>query len=169
MCVYMQIKDWFLDLNALPNDCVTADYTLGDDFWALFENSLVPKGNVKAHAQIERKSKYFELQIDVQGHVWVPCDRCLDDVDVEINRQDDFIVKLADEDDYGEDMIYINKADGMLDLATLFYEAAALSLPVVVTHPEGECNKQMLEILKQHEPHKDEETIDPRWEKLKDI
>ena len=109
------------------------------------------------------------MRIDVTGVVQIPCDRCLDDVDIRVERQDDFFVKLGDNDDYGEEIIYVNQSDAMLDIATLVYEATALSVPLVVTHPEGQCNQKMMEILKQHEPKQDNETTDPRWEKLKHL
>lgn len=165
----MQITDYFLDFKTLSNDCLSKEYVLSDGFWQMFENSLIPKGTVNARYQIERKVGFFELIICVEGMVQVPCDRCLDDVDIKVKREDRFVVKFAAQDDYGEDIIYINQDDGMLDIATLFYEASALSLPIVVAHEDGKCNPDMIRILKQHEPQAEQHKTDPRWEKLKEI
>jgi len=53
-----------------------------------------------------------------------------------------------------------------LDIASLIYEAAALSLPMEIKHPEGQCNPEMMEILKQHSVGNDIDSTDPRWEEL---
>ncbi len=165
----MQISDFFIDMNAVPAEGLSQHFDFGNDFWLLFENGLIPKGSISANVNLTPRNNFYELSIDVKGVVQIPCDRCLDDVDIRVERQDDFFVKLGDNDDYGEEIIYVSRSDAMLDIATLIYEAAALTVPLVVTHPDGQCNPEMLDILKKHEPKQENKVIDPRWEKLQTL
>lgn len=145
-------SQYIIDLKTIKTESQSFEYDLDNDFWASIEDGLISQGNVHAKAVIEQKSHFYTLNIQIDGIVQVPCDRCLDNLDVEVKKEENFVVKVGDEIDYSDEIIYVD-ADEQLDLAVLFYETTALSLPIVCVHEEGKCNAEMIEILKQHEPH----------------
>ena len=55
---------------------------------------------------------------------------------------------------------------GSLDL---LYEFISLSLPLKNVHPKGECDSQMIEKVNEFSRVEEEEKIDPRWGKLKNL
>ncbi len=140
----------------------------------------------------------FDLKFSLQGTVKVPCDRCLDDLEVTIAHTDKLIVKFGqDYSEEGDDIIVIPETEGELNVAWFLYEFVALSIPVKHIHAPGKCNKMMSSKLNKHlakvpgddadevdmdieAESEDAESIvefdetddaatDPRWDELKKI
>ena len=74
----------------------------------------------------------------------IPCDRCLDPIDHEVDTEYHVIVK------YGEDY---DDADGLLILPYIL-----LTIPLRHVHPMGKCNRAMAAALHKHRSNVDEET-----------
>ena len=88
------------------------------------------------------------LRLHITGTVKVTCDRCLDPMEVQLNPiEDQVVLKLAPEAGEDDNAIYVAEAQPVFDLGWLMYELIAVSLPVVHSHAEGECNPQMEAIL----------------------
>ena len=95
----------------------------------------------------------------------------------------DLIVKFGDEyNDENEELLIIPHTDYKLNVAQFIYETIVLSVPLKKIHPgvaDGTLKSEVLEKLKEFEikgevekqtPGENiNETIDPRWNKLKDI
>lgn len=113
----------------------------------------------------------------------MPCDRCLDDMDVEIETERMLTVKLGDEYADEGDMMILPYEDAILNVAWIIYEFIVLEVPLTHVHEPGHCNVEMMEALAAHlvtssekpdgseeEKGADEESgkpVDPRWNKLK--
>lgn len=126
------------------------DFQLDDDFFAAFESSEIEHGTADVHIDLERQSSMILASIEISGSVKVVCDRCLEDLDLQINYDDELIVRFTDEDIENDgDIIYLNRADDELPLAQYIYESVLLSLPYNRVHPtDGNgvsmCNPDML-------------------------
>ena len=80
--------------------------------------------------------------------------------------------------DDGDDLIIVPEDDGKINVAWFLYEIIALSIPIQHTHAPGECNEDMMKILKEHSSQNlndDSEVVengnemDPRWNELKKL
>ena len=172
----------------MREDSCTYEYSLGDSFFASIEAPEVRKGDLKAVLKVKKGIATYALDFHIEGTVVVPCDRCLDDMEVEVVTADSLKVKLGAEYSEEEDFIIVPEEDGFINVAWFMYEFIALSLPMKHTHAPGECNEEMMGTLSQHlrvmseeeeelEDNWDEDTeedtgdkeIDPRWNELKKI
>lgn len=168
-------------------------FTLNDKFFKDIDGEEFKKGNINAKVTVKKLVGSFELVFEMDGIVKVPCDRCLDDVEIPVDYNGKLFVKFGKSySEESEDVIIIPEEDE-INIAWFFYEFAVLSLPMKRVHPPGKCNKTVSGKLKKHaagdpdedsddfEPDfndisdvdfdisPDEKEIDPRWGKLKDL
>ena len=157
-------------------------------FWITF--SLLTKGKVNVELVVRKTSRAFELNFQTDGMVWVPCDRCLDDMEQPVSSTDKLLVKFGHEyAEEGENLIVIPEDEGIINVAWFMYEFVALAIPMKHVHAPGKCNKAMSSKLRKHlrtTPDEEEEDafipeddvlteeetetpIDPRWNELKKI
>ncbi|SHF08911.1 YceD family protein [Dysgonomonas macrotermitis] len=167
------------------------DYTLGDQYFKLIgdSDSDVKKGHVKVEATVKRVSSTFEFNFSLEGTVTVPCDRCLDDIIIEVNSNNRLIVKFGKEySEESDEVVIIPEEEGEINIAWFLYEFVTLSIPMKRVHAPGKCNKTMSTKLNKHkavsssdddsddddfddstEESIDEDVTDPRWDALKGL
>lgn len=167
------------------------EYLLENKFFVDIDGTEVQKGKVKVDLTVKRTSVAFEMNFRLDGTVQVPCDRCLDDVDVPIATQNKLIVKFGEEyAEESDEVVVIPEEEGEINLAWFLYEFIALAVPMKHVHLPGKCNKLMSSKLKKHTARStgDEEfaddleedilvddddldarPADPRWDALKGL
>lgn len=171
------LEQFDIDLKGMTTDKVSMSYNLTDDFFKLVESEEPAKGNLVADVTVRKTMQAFEVTVKCNGYVIVECDRCLDDMRLEIETDDTFIAKFGDDDNYDDDIIIVSESKGILNIAWLMCEFISLAIPIQHIHEDGECNEEMALKLKEHtaietEDGEDgdmEKPIDPRWEELKKI
>lgn len=168
------------------------EYRLDNEFFANIDGPEVQRGKVDVTLTVKRTATVFELQFNLSGVIYIPCDRCLDDMEYPINIDETLYIKLGHEyNEESDNMITIPEDEGGLNIAWHLYEYIALDIPIKHTHPQGECNKEMSERLQKLSAHRitdDDETLDemppliddsdnteeeqptdPRWDALKKL
>lgn len=174
----MTLEQFDIDLKEMTADKVSISYNLTDDFFEMLQSAEPAKGNLIADVSVHKTMQAFEVTVKCNGYVIVPCDRCLDDMKVDIEIEESFFAKFGDSDNYDEDIITVSESKGILNVAWLICEFISLAIPIQHIHDEGECNEEMARKLKEHMPldasekeyvDKSERPIDPRWEELKKI
>ncbi len=155
------------------------------------DGTEVQKGKIKVFLTVKRSSSMFEMNFRIEGVALVPCDRCLDDMEIPIETQNRLIVKFGKEyAEESDEIVVIPEEEGAINLAWFLYEFIALSVPMKHVHAPGKCNKSMSSKLKKHTAksaddgedsyENDEtddiavdddiaETTDPRWDALKGL
>lgn len=109
------------------------------------------------------------MHFKVDGTVNVPCDRCLDEMDLKLNGSFNLYLKYGEEfREVDDEVIIIPREEGFFDLSPYVYEFVKLSIPISKFHDEGTCNPDMLSHLID-EDKEEEKEIDPRWEALKKL
>jgi len=137
-----------LNLNTTPLGQHVQEYALDDGFFASLEQDEILGGQCKASVEMNVREASTTLRLHITGTVKVTCDRCLDPMEVQLNPiEDQVVLKLAPEAGEDDNAIYVAEAQPVFDLGWLMYELIAVSLPVVHSHAEGECNPQMEAIL----------------------
>lgn len=171
------------------------EYDLDRKFFETIDGDEVKKGNVKVKLIVKKTSSTFEFNFTLKGIVQIPCNRCLDDMDQEVESQNRLIVKLGKEyAEESDEIIIIPEDEGEINIAWFLYEFVALNIPIKHVHEPGSCNKAVSSKLRKHravsrnddeeddlgdEPDLDEDdysdndnttdNIDPRWDGLKGL
>ncbi len=139
-----------IDLSLLPEGVNEYHYMLDDAFFSELDQQTILGGNVEADVRMFVVGEEVKLTLALKGEVSVPCDRCLDPVEMPVEAEDELVVKLADADDEDDNAIYVSRQKPLFNLAWLLYEETQTALPLVCCHHEGECNPQMEELLQAH-------------------
>ena len=168
-----------IDLKGMKQSSLQMEYNLDNGFFGDIDGQEFQKGNVNAVVEVKNNRGVFDFMFSVSGTVVVPCDRCLDEMEVDVEAQNTLRVKLGEEYADEGDVVVIPESEGDINLAWYLYEFIALALPTKHIHAPGKCNVDMSNKLKRHscnaadddfdaDVHAERET-DPRWDGLKNI
>lgn len=132
----MDKKSHIVALDSMELGAHVFDFQLDNAYFSEIENSELLGGEVKVEAHLNLREYDFDLDIAVKGLVQVTCDRCLDEMDVAIN---------AEENEWEWD-----EEPKLIDLSWLAYELIIVNLPLVHSHQDGGCNPEMDALLQDH-------------------
>jgi len=124
-----------LQLNELAPGKHHFDYVLEDAYLRSIERSEILGGAIAAEADLVLRESDYSLHIHAQGTVQLTCDRCLAPMDYSVDVEDDILPEESDEQ------------TDTLDLSWLTYELITINLPLVHSHPDGECLPEMQQLL----------------------
>ena len=163
-----------IDLKSLKEEETSLEFDLDDTYFEALDDAEVKKGSLHVSVSIRRATGFFELLFHTAGTVIIPCDRCLDDMDLPVETENRLVVKLGSEYSEEDDVIVLPENEGILDMSWLIYEFVALVIPIRHVHAPGKCNAAMTKTLEELSADRssDEESsheTDPRWEKLKNL
>ena len=188
-----KFKLYNVDLKNLSPGVHEFEYLLENKFFVDIDGDEVQKGKVKVHLTVKRTSVAFEMNFQIEGVVMVPCDRCLDDMEIPIDTHNRLVVKFGKEyAEESDEVVVIPEDEGAINLAWFLYEFIALAIPMKHVHAPGKCNKAVSSKLHKHLRTKadeddaedeifiegedalpggdvEETQIDPRWNELKKI
>lgn len=180
---YSQYK---VSLRSLPEGKNDFDYHIDNKFFELIDDGSIEvrKGDLNVSLTVKKTASTFECNFEIKGVVHVPCDRCLDDITMDVDTKNRLIVKFGKEySEESDEIVIIPEEDGEINIVWFLYEFIALSLPMKKVHPQGECNKAMSSKLKKYktvDPEdgdaddtdddlEDDSDPDPRWDSLKGV
>lgn len=184
-----------IPLKSLSEGTHTYDYLLENKYFSDINDgeSDIKRGKVEVKLTIKRIASTFEFNFDLNGEVIVPCDRCLDDLPIEVATQSRLFVKFGKEySEESDEVVIIPEDEGEINIAWFLYEFVSLNVPMKKVHPAGKCNKMMSSKLNKHkavsseDSSDDDDTIeedidieydnddsgkanDPRWDALKGL
>lgn len=191
-----RIELYDIDLKNLRESSAIFNYNVDDEFFKLIEASGFEKGKLSVSVEVKKGIGAYSLNFHIEGVVTGICDKCLDEVEVDIDTDNTLKVKLGKEFSDEDEILIIPEDEGIINIAWYIYEFAYLSLPCRIVHEEGECNEQMQEKLNDlirydsnevaEDAYDDEEdddeegtetdaddtevkATDPRWDALKKI
>lgn len=113
------------------------------------EHSLAKGGDLDVCVEVCKSTidDLFNVRISMDGCIITECDRCLHDLKIPVRSENEIKVKFSDHDEDTEEFVLVNSREGMLDIGTLIYELAVLSLPIHPVHEQGECDADMISRL----------------------
>lgn len=170
----------------MREDSCQYEYTLDNQFFADIDAPEIQRGKLKVVLNVKKSMGVFILNFHTEGFVIVPCDRCLDDLELPVNTDDTLKVKMGLSFSEEGDFLVVPEEDGYVNVAWFIYEFIELSLPMKHVHAPGKCNKAMMGTLNKHlctsaeeeslddadleeEPEDESRETDPRWDDLKKI
>lgn len=174
-----------IQLKSLPEGIQEYQFHIDDKFFSEIDGPEVHKGRVDVLLQVNRKGDTFEMKFTLGGVAVVPCDRCLDDMEVPVETENTLSVKFGSGYSEEGDVLVVPENEGEVNIAWFLYEFVALEIPMKHVHPAGKCNKKMSSVLRKHSGRtagegdddafvaEDDEfyeaasETDPRWDELK--
>ncbi len=132
------------------------DYEVDGKFFSEFDGGVVDEGNVKVRLTLEKQSSLMIFNFDLNGTVWVQCDRCLEMYNQPVRSKERIFVKFGEKEfSDGDDVIWVSTNDYQLNVAQLIYEYICLALPIKKVHPDDElgnstCDPEMIEKLSKY-------------------
>ncbi|KAA6333678.1 hypothetical protein EZS27_017935 [termite gut metagenome] len=139
-----------IPLKGMQGDSATYKFQLDTLFFAKIDSPEVQKGKINVDVVVKRTSYIFELNFRIEGVVWVPCDRCLDDMEQPIRTSGKLMVKMGREYAEENDLIIVPEEEGEINVAWFMYEFIALAVPMKHIHAPGKCNKIVTGKLRKH-------------------
>ncbi|MCC8146306.1 MAG: DUF177 domain-containing protein [Bacteroidales bacterium] len=179
-----------IDLKGMQQDTQEYEYLLDNQFFTDIDSEEIQKGKVKAFITVTKIQDMYDLNFRMEGVIKIPCDRCLDDMDLPIDTTAKLIVKLGKEyAEEGDDIVIVPESEGSINISWFMFEFIALTIPIKHSHGPGKCNKQMSSKLKKHMVKSAEDdsfdlddtddiivtdddsddATDPRWDALKGL
>ena len=149
-------------------------YTIDKKFFEHFEFTEFINPSLKSDLVLNKKLTFLEINFKVDGKVTIPCDVSTELFEHKIKSENNLIVKFGSSDYESDDILVISEGSYQINVAQHIYETIVLSLPLKKIHPgikNGTLKSDILEKLKALEPKKNNSdgSIDPRWNKLKDL
>jgi len=143
-------------------------FTLTQSFFDNFEFSEIHAGSINVLAEMEKQSTMLIFTFELHGTVDTVCDRCGDDLQIEVSTEQRLIVKFGDKTgSTDEDVLELGPSEHEVDLAQYLYEYAHLALPARHVHADiSQCNQ---ESLKELEKYKVDTTSNTQWAALKNL
>ena len=152
-----------VQLASLPQGKHEQEFICDTTFFKNMENGDVVNSDVAVHLDLTNKGGLYDLAFTLKGMVQVPCDRCLDPIDIEIDTTYNIKVEYGDSyDDASDDLLIIPASNPYLNVAYMLYDTILLSIPMRHVHPLGKCNRAMAAALNKHKARgiDDEEMVD---------
>jgi uncharacterized metal-binding protein YceD (DUF177 family) len=172
------------------------EFHLDNQFFKNIDGTEFQKGDVMAYVTVTKTAQTHEFDFRFEGVIQVPCDRCLDDMDLPIDTKARLFVKLGKEySEESDEIVVIPEEEGEINIAWFLYEFIALAIPMKHVHAPGKCNKAMSSKLHKHmartavddeddifidddsvdipedevESGEENQATDPRWDVLKKL
>ena len=185
------LKTYQIDLKNLSfADTYEFDYVLENEFFESVDGPEVRQGKVNVSLSVVRMSSAFELNFHIEGVVTVTCDRCLEDMEFEIETINRLIVTFGEMyAETSDEQVIVSEDDGFINVAWYMYEFIALAIPIKHVHEPGECDEEMASKLNElcvdefdedgaslenedgeiSEHEKSGRPADPRWDALRNL
>jgi uncharacterized protein len=168
--------DYIIPFKGLNDGKHKYEFVITNAFFELFPESEIKQGKIDVKIELTKRSNGLEAQFTLKGWVSVACDRCLEYFDYPLKHKTHLFFEFGDEPgEISDELVVLSHGDTQLDLAQYLYEFINLALPFQKYHPDGEdgkskCDPEMVERLNKIKTnHNEDSTIDPRWDKLKDL
>lgn len=174
-----------IELVQLSNKRHEFEFELDDRFFALFDQSLVNGGKLKAHVTLDKSELLLNFTFHIAGTVRLTCDRSLDEFDYPIDTTQNLHVRFgAEEMELDENVFQIRHDAQKVNIAQHLFDFIGLAIPMKKLHPRFEQEDDELvtdedeNILiyssstakdSAEDDNDDEGPVDPRWDALKKI
>jgi uncharacterized metal-binding protein YceD (DUF177 family) len=154
------------------------EYEINKEFFEHFEYDDLNSADVKIDLLLDKKTTMMELTFKASGFVNVNCDITNEPYNQPIEGSLFLVIKFGEEfNDENEDLLILPHGEFEVNVQQYIYELIVLSIPLKRVHPgveDGTLESEVLDKLEElsinnNENKNDEDEIDPRWDKLKNL
>lgn len=162
------LKDYEIPYTGLKIGKHQFSFEVNDTFFEAFEYSEFDRGTLKVEVEMEKHETMLVLHFNIHGSITTSCDRCMEDVDLQVDAKERLIIKFGDEPFQDTDeIIILPPSEHKVKLAQPIFEFIELNMPQKRVHEDGKCNTEMLSKILEYQAS--EEKTDPRWNALAEL
>jgi uncharacterized metal-binding protein YceD (DUF177 family) len=175
-------EDYKIRFSSLKDGIHNFSFKIGNEFFEHIDYSELKKAELQVEVQMDKQSSMMILDFEIKGKVEVMCDKCTDNLYIDTETESQLIYKFTDNEFEDEKVIAVYPNEIEIDITHPIYEFTVLSIPTRIIHPDGLCNQDMLNAMREYllvDSDNQEETesddiekdnikneIDPRWSEL---
>jgi uncharacterized metal-binding protein YceD (DUF177 family) len=166
------LKEFDVDIARLELGNHDYSYKIDDEFFELFDYSLVDQGDLRVEVELEKKTSFITLNYHIIGTVKLICDRSLEPFDFELKTEDKVILKYGEEEQELTDELEIIPFNiQQVNIARHIYEFITVAIPMKKLHPRylSEENDDQIIYTSASEEDREDSELDPRWSELKKL
>jgi len=152
------------------------EFDISKKFFEHFNVLDVKNANLKTYVELTYKNGNYTFKIKITGFVLLICDVCLDEYKQNVFAEHILYANENNNNDskFDDNIINISDISNKINISNHIYEFIVLSIPVKHQHPLDDkgnrtCNAEMLKRLESYSIINEQNNIDPRWEKLKNL
>jgi uncharacterized metal-binding protein YceD (DUF177 family) len=164
-----------IPLQAMLNGEHCYSYRLEDDFFGLFEASLITKALIQAELQIHRQGSRMDCQFVAKGTMEVGCARCLETLNWPVQDHSCLVVQISDHDsgNFSDEMVVLPSGETAWNAAHFMYESIHLHYPLRAVCQEASLPCRSKERWAENDlitfQTSEFTPTDPRWDTLKQV
>ena len=166
-------NDFNIEFSGLKLGHHNFDFDISETFFNDYNYCDFSHADINIDVALIKKTTIMEFNIVVRGNVRIKCDLTNEPYDQPIENNIDLVVKFGNEfNNEDDEILIIPHGEYKINLAQYIYELIILSVPTKRIHPgviDGSLKSEILNILEDLKPKENKKTVDPRWEKLKEI
>lgn len=169
-----KLEEYKIPIQSLDDGVHKFNFKIGSAFMKLMKSEQDFKGKLNVDLKLDKLNRTYTFDFHIHGTIGFPCDRCLENVNIEIDELKQIFGKVVSEieNDGDGEIIFFDEDEVEYNFAKLIFEFIVLSMPMKKVHPDDEngnstCNSEILEKLEKI--NKSEEGHDPRWDALKKL
>ena len=168
-------KQYVIQFGGLSVGTHEFEMELGKKFFEELQHEELLGGKVEVSIEVVKQNNVLTLNFHLQGNVEIICDRCAKQVPLPIDISEKLVVKNGDTSESTDEIAVLPPGESEIDVSHYLYEFIMLALPIKrVPCEEDEnvaCDFEALEKLEkiETEEEKQDEELNPIWEKLKNI
>ncbi len=172
----MRAQNYTVNIIGLSQKAHRFDFELGDEFFGQYGQTLLESGLFKVGVILDKRETLIEASFHIQGNAHLTCDRCLEPFDYPMDLDRMILFKYGQEEkELSDEIVLITHEQVSLDLGQYIYELIVVAIPMKRLHPKyindnlEESEIQLVYSSPIEANNKEEDAIDPRWEKLKKL
>lgn len=151
-----KFSQYKVELASLADGKHEQDFECGTEFFRNMEKPEVLSSDVKVHLDLVKKNEAYDCTFTCRGKLEIPCDRCLDPMDHDVDTVWHVTVKYGESYDETDDLLVIPYSDTNLNVAYMLADTILLTIPLRHVHAPGKCNRAMAAVLHKHNADGDE-------------
>jgi len=177
-----QFREFEISWTGLKDGLHTFEYAIDDKKLADlgYSNDEFSQLDVKVQLELQKHHSFFELYFDYDGEMDCVCDRCGDNMQLQLWDEFKLIIKLVEsteeakrlnEEEEDSDVVYLSKNHPSFNVFKWLYDFLILSIPIQKLHGEDEngeslCNPEVLRLLVQMEKDAAQGSKKDIWKEL---
>ncbi len=171
----MKAKNYVVSFRGLKEGVHNFNYKINNQFFEVYPVEEIQNADLLIDLQLIKKSTLLDLHFKVTGKVQLQCDVSNELFWQPITGTLNLVVKFGQEyNDEFLDILIVPHETYQIDVSQYIYEMIVLAIPIKKVHPgieDGTLQSPVLDKLKeiQIKENKNNSSIDPRWEKLKEL
>ncbi len=164
----MNVLDHFsIPYQGLKNGMHTFHFNVDEGFFKSFEDSFISSGVFEVEMELDKRPDMAIAIFNCDGHVVLPCDRCLLDFDLPVSLDFTIHIKYGEPTNADDEVLFISTETSHVNFAQHIYEWVCISLPMVRTHDDmKDCDPVIIKKLKESSEDNNEDGV---WSSLKNF